>query len=154
MRKVSDWANAALAADPRGLASKKTFIEGLVDPDVRGHLLREEPTTLNAAYQRALNLETVNKVEAQRYRRQGVGVRYVDVEGTDLRNSTALDSIQSSLVQSLKMQEEMTQFLKNGLQVVIPQRPQRASGQIKTLSAMRAMRKGTILETVQTRRSI
>ena len=83
MRKVSESANAALAADARDLAAKETFIEGLMDPDVRGHLLREEPATLNAAYQRALNLEAVTKIEAQRYRRRGVGVRYVDVEGTD-----------------------------------------------------------------------
>ena len=106
VRKVSQSANAALAADARDLDAKETFIEGLVDPDVRGHLLREEPATLNAAYQRALNLEAVTKVEAQRYRRRGVGVRYVDVEGTDLGKSTALDSIQSSPVQSLKMQRK------------------------------------------------
>ena len=36
--------------------------EGLVNPDVRGHL-RETPKTLNAAYQRALNLEAVINVE-------------------------------------------------------------------------------------------
>ena len=50
VRKVSESANAALVADARALAAKETFIEGLVDPDVRWHLLREEPTTLNAAY--------------------------------------------------------------------------------------------------------
>ena len=94
MRKVSESANAALAAVARDLAAKETFIEGLVDPEVMGRLLREEPATLNAAQQRALNLEVVTKFEAQRYRRRGVGVRYVDVEGTDLGNSTALDSIQ------------------------------------------------------------
>ena len=124
VRKVSESANAALAADARDLAAKETFIEGLVDPDVRGQLLREEPATLNAAYQKALNLEAVTKVEAQSYRRGGVGVRYVDVEGTDLGNSTALDSIQSSLVQSLKMQEEMMQVMKNGFQAMRPQRPE------------------------------
>ena len=126
VRKVSESANAALAADARDLAAKETFIEGLMDPDVRGHLLREEPATLNAAYQRALNLEAVTKVEAQRYRRRGVGVRYVDVEGTDLGNSSALDSIQSSLVQSLKMKEEMMQVMKNGFQAMKPQRPEKS----------------------------
>ena len=70
------------------------------------------------------NLEALNKVEAQRYRRCGVGIRYVDVEGTDLENSTALESIQSSLVQSLKMQEEMMQVMKNGFQATRPQRPE------------------------------
>ena len=126
VRKVSESANAALAADAGDLAAKETFIEGLVEPDVRGHLLREEPATLNAAYQRALNLGAKTKVEAQRYHRRGVGVRYVDVEGTDLENSTALDSIQSSLVHSLKMQEEMMQFMKNGFQAMKPQRPKRS----------------------------
>ena len=82
LRKVNESANAALTADARDLAAKETLIEGLVDPDVRGHLLRETPGTLNAAYQRALNLEAVINVEAQRYRRRGVDVRYLDVEGT------------------------------------------------------------------------
>ena len=68
----------------------------------------------------------MTKVEAQRYHRRGVGVRYVDVEGTDLGNSTALDSIQSSLVQSLKMQEEMMQVMKNGFQAMKPQLPERS----------------------------
>ena len=126
VRKVSESANAALASDARDLAEKETFIEGFVDPEVRGHLLREEPATLNAAYQRALNLEAVTKVEAQRYHRRGVGVRYVDVEGTDLGNSSALDSIQSSLVQSLKTQEEMMHVMKNGFQAMKPQRPERS----------------------------
>ena len=64
------------------------------------------------------------KVEAQRYRSRGVGVRYVDVEVTDLGNSSALDSIQSSLLQSHKMQEVLMQVVKNGLQTT--KRPQRA----------------------------
>ena len=42
VKKVSEMANAELAADARDLAAKETFIEGLVDPDVKGHLLREE----------------------------------------------------------------------------------------------------------------
>ena len=50
----------------------------------------------------------------------------MEVEGTDLGNSSALDSIQSSLVQSLKMQEEMRQVMKNGFQAVKPQRPERS----------------------------
>ena len=49
VRKVSESANAALAAVARDLAAKETFIEGLVDPEVRWHLLREETATLNAA---------------------------------------------------------------------------------------------------------
>ena len=35
VQKVSEPANAALATDARDLAAKKTFIEGLVEPDVR-----------------------------------------------------------------------------------------------------------------------
>ena len=50
VRKVSESANAILVADAKDLATKETFIEGLVNADVRGHLLREEPATLNAAY--------------------------------------------------------------------------------------------------------
>ena len=42
VRKVSESTNVALAADARDLAAKETFIEELVDPDVTGHLLREE----------------------------------------------------------------------------------------------------------------
>ena len=141
-RKVSESANAALAADARDLAAKETFIEGLVDPDVRGHLLRYEHATLNAAYQRALNLEAVTKVEAQRYRRRGVGVRYVDVEGTDLGNSTALDSIQSSLVQSPKMKEEMMQGMKNGFQAMKPQRPERSERAMQDIECYACHEKG------------
>ena len=120
VQKKSESANAALAADARDLAAKETIIEGLGVPDVSGHLLREEPGTLNAAYKRALNLDAVTKAEAQRYLRRGVGVRYVDVEGTDLGNSSALDLIQSSPVQSPKMQ-----IMKNGFQAMKPQRPER-----------------------------
>ena len=69
----------------------------------------------------------MTKVEAKRYRRRGVGVRYVDVEGTNLGNSTALNSIQSSLMQSsLKMQEEMMQVMKNCFQALKTQRPERS----------------------------
>ena len=68
----------------------------------------------------------MTKVEAQRYQRYGVGVRYVDVEGTDLGNSTALDSNQSTLVQSLKMQEEMMQVKKIGFQAMKTQRPEKS----------------------------
>ena len=46
-------------------------------------LLREDHANLNEAYQRALNLEAVTKVEAQRYHHGGVGVRCVDVKGVD-----------------------------------------------------------------------
>ena len=87
--------------------------------DVRRHLLREEPATLIAAYQRAQNQEAVTKFEAQRY--LGVGLRGVNVQGTDLGSSSALYSIQSSLVQSLNMQEEMMQVLKNGFYAMKPQ---------------------------------
>ena len=65
VRKVSESAKAALAADARYLASKENFIEGLVDPDVR-----EEPATLKAEHQRAKNPEAVTKAEAQRYRQR------------------------------------------------------------------------------------
>ena len=46
VRKASESTIVALAADARDLAAKETFIEGLVDPEVREHLLREEPATL------------------------------------------------------------------------------------------------------------
>ena len=85
VRKFSELANAALAADARDLTAKEKLVEGLVDPDVKGHLLREKLATLKVAYHRALNLEAVTKVEVQMYRCRGVGVRYVDVEGTDLK---------------------------------------------------------------------
>ena len=68
----------------------------------------------------------MTKVEAQRYLRRGVGVRLVDVEGRDWGNSSALDSIQSLLAQSFKMQEEMMQVMKNGFQPMKPQRPERS----------------------------
>ena len=43
--------------------SKEAFIEGLVNPELREHLLREEQAKLKSAYQRALNLEAVNRLE-------------------------------------------------------------------------------------------
>ena len=134
--RVSESANA------RDLAAKQIFTERLVDPDVRGHLLREEPSTLNAAYQRALNLEAVTNFEAQRYRHRGVGVRYVVVEGTDMGTSSALDSIQSSLVQSVKMQAEMMQVMMNGFQVMRPQRPGRNERAKQDIECYACLEKG------------
>ena len=126
VRKVSESASVALAADEKDLAAKETFLVKLVDPEVRGHLLREEPATLNAAYKREKNLEALTKFEAQKYSCRGVRVRYVDVEGTDLGNNSALELIQSSPVQSLKMQEEMMPVMKNGFQAMKePQRIER-----------------------------
>ena len=57
------------------IGCKRDLHKELADPE-------EEPTTLNAACQRALNLGAVTMVEAQRYRSRGVSVQYVDVEGT------------------------------------------------------------------------
>ena len=68
----------------------------------------------------------MTKVEAQRYRQRGVDVRYVDAEGTELGNSTALNWIQSSLVQFLKMQEEIMQLMKNGFQAMKHQRTEKS----------------------------
>ena len=116
VRKVSEAANAALAADARDLAAKEIFIEGLVEPDVRGHLMREEPATLNAAYHRALNLDAVTKVESQRLRRRGVGVRYLNEENGPGDSAETLEAIKASVVQSIKLQEEMMKVMKDGFQ--------------------------------------
>ena len=105
---------------------QETFIEKLVDKDMRGHQLREEPASPNAAYQIALSLEAVTKFEARSYHRLGVGVLYMDVEGTDLGNCSVLDSIQSSFVQSLNIQEEMMEHMENGYQAMKPQQPERS----------------------------
>ena len=46
---------------------------------------------MNAAYQRALNLNAVSKVEAQRFNSQEIDMRYVEFKGTYFGNTSALD---------------------------------------------------------------
>ena len=45
---------------------------------------------MNAAYQRALNLNAVSKVEAQRFSSQKIDMRYVEFKGTYFGNNSAL----------------------------------------------------------------
>ena len=66
----------------------------------------------------------------------------MDVEGTNLGNSTALDSIQSSLVQSPKMQEEMMQDKKNGFQAMKPQQPERSERATQDIECYACHEKG------------
>ena len=113
VRKIGELFNEALASDVEVLAAKKIFMEKLFSPDVKESLLLEKPVKLNTSLQRALNPEAVRMVETQRFNRHHVGVRYMYIEGLDVVNNGALDAIQSSLVQSLNIQEYRKTYASN-----------------------------------------